>query len=213
MTVRQPVRACLLAIFPSLQTQHPLVELRCSGPAPRGCAQVWLLRWDGQAALVASFGAGPPAALLGALPDRLLLVRGAPGGRVTMATRAVSLLSPLLQAWATLPGSGLLPGEPAAPAATATADSRESTHSARITEAARFRGMHRAAALSDRESSRRLLAVLRHIAAERSSQGSSTGHCGAEAPHSSRTAAGRRGAVAVARGDPAGSGDLRLQRH
>jgi len=77
--------------------------------------QVWLLRWDGQAALVASFGAGARAALLGALPDRLLLVRAAPGGRVTMATRAVSLLSPLLQAWATLPGSGLLPGK--APAA------------------------------------------------------------------------------------------------
>lgn len=73
--------------------------------------QVWLLRWDGQAALVASFGAGPRAALLGALPDRLLMVRAAPGGRIAMATRATSLLAPLLQSWATLPGSGLLPGD------------------------------------------------------------------------------------------------------
>lgn len=72
--------------------------------------QVWLLRWDGQAVQVAAYGAGPRAALLGALPDRLLLVRSAPGGRAQMATRAVSLLPPLLQAWASLPASGLLPG-------------------------------------------------------------------------------------------------------
>jgi hypothetical protein len=72
--------------------------------------QVWLLKWDGQAVQIAAYGAGPRAALLGALPDRLILVRSAPGGRAQMATRAVSLLPPLLQAWASLPASGLLPG-------------------------------------------------------------------------------------------------------
>lgn len=72
--------------------------------------QVWLLKWDGQAVQIAAYGAGPLAALLGALPDRLILVRSAPGGRAQMATRAVSLLPPLLQAWASLPASGLLPG-------------------------------------------------------------------------------------------------------
>ena len=74
--------------------------------------QVWLLKWDGQAVQIAAYGAGPRAALLGALPDRLILVRSAPGGRAQMATRAVSLLPPLLQAWASLPASGLLPGTP-----------------------------------------------------------------------------------------------------
>ena len=72
--------------------------------------QVWLLKWDGQAVQIAAYGAGPRAALLGALPDRLILVRSAAGGRAQMATRAVSLLPPLLQAWASLPASGLLPG-------------------------------------------------------------------------------------------------------
>jgi hypothetical protein len=74
--------------------------------------QVWLLKWDGQAVQIAAYGAGPRAALLGALPDRLILVRSALGGRAQMATRAVSLLPPLLQAWASLPASGLLPGTP-----------------------------------------------------------------------------------------------------
>ena len=130
---RQPVPAC----SPSAGRR-----LRCKGPALRARAQVWLLRWDGQAALVASFGAGSPAALLGALPDRLLLVRGAPGGRVTMATRAVSLLPPLLQAWATLPGSGLLPGETVALAASVTAKSRASAYSGCVSAYLQTRGAH-----------------------------------------------------------------------
>lgn len=72
--------------------------------------QVWLLRWDGRAVIIAAYGGGTRAALLGALPDRLLLLRGTSFGRAAVATRACSPLPALLQAWATLPGSGLLPG-------------------------------------------------------------------------------------------------------
>jgi hypothetical protein len=72
--------------------------------------QVWLLRWDGRAVNMAAYGGGSRATLLGALPDRLLLLRGSPYGRAVIAARACSPLPALLQAWATLPASGLLPG-------------------------------------------------------------------------------------------------------
>lgn len=70
-----------------------------------------LLRWDGRAVKVCSYSAGPSAALLGALADRLILLRGGAGGHAAVTCRAASLLPALLQAWSSLSASGLLPGE------------------------------------------------------------------------------------------------------
>ena len=74
-----------------------------------------LLRWDGRAVKVCSYSAGPPAALLGALADRLILLRGGGGGHAVVTCRAAALLPPLLQAWSSLSASGLLPGTGASP--------------------------------------------------------------------------------------------------
>ena len=73
-------------------------------------SQVKLLHWGGRALKVCSYSAGPPAALLGALADRLILLRGGSGGPAAVTCRAAALLPPLLQAWTSLAASGLLPG-------------------------------------------------------------------------------------------------------
>ena len=69
-----------------------------------------LLRWDGKAQKVCSYPAGPPAALLGALADRLILLRGGTSSQAAVTCRAAALLPPLLQAWTSLAASGMLPG-------------------------------------------------------------------------------------------------------
>lgn len=81
--------------------------------------QVKQLAWDGSVTLLACLGGGPPAALAGALGDRLLVARGGPaaGGRAEVCARAVSLLPPLLCGWASLARIAILPGaaQPSSP--------------------------------------------------------------------------------------------------
>jgi len=69
-----------------------------------------LLRWDGASAKVGSYAAGQPAVLLGALADRLVLLRSGAGRQAAVSTRMTALLPILVQAWASLASSGLLPG-------------------------------------------------------------------------------------------------------
>ncbi|KFM25191.1 hypothetical protein F751_6146 [Auxenochlorella protothecoides] len=66
--------------------------------------QVYLARWDGTALLLATLLAGPPASLLGALADRLLLAHDAGDGGAGVAPRA--LRTPELL----VPGVGLMRG-------------------------------------------------------------------------------------------------------
>ena len=73
-------------------------------------SQVLLLRWDGVSAKVGSYAAGQPAVLLGALADRLILLRSNAGMQATVSTRMTALLPILTQAWASLASSGLMPG-------------------------------------------------------------------------------------------------------
>ncbi len=70
------------------------------------------LAWDGSVTLVACLGSGPPAALAGALGDRLLIARGgrAAGGGAEVCARAVALLPLLLRGWASLAKIAVLPG-------------------------------------------------------------------------------------------------------
>ena len=69
-----------------------------------------LLRWDGASAKLGSYAAGQPAVLLGALADRLVLLRSSAGRQAIVSTRMTALLPILIQAWASLVSSGLLPG-------------------------------------------------------------------------------------------------------
>ena len=75
-----------------------------------GCAQVKQLAWDGQVCEVCSLGGGPPAALLGALADRLLVARGSALSGTEVSARHVSLLPCLLLGWASLAACAILPG-------------------------------------------------------------------------------------------------------
>lgn len=76
--------------------------------------QVMQLGWDGQLSKVGSLGGGPPACLLGALADRLLVARAAPAPAgllsLEVSPRHLPILHCLLLAWATLSSSPLLPG-------------------------------------------------------------------------------------------------------
>uniref|UniRef100_A0A1D1ZRJ4 Uncharacterized protein n=1 Tax=Auxenochlorella protothecoides TaxID=3075 RepID=A0A1D1ZRJ4_AUXPR len=72
--------------------------------------QVYLARWDGTALLLATLLAGPPASLLGALADRLLLAHDAGDGGAGVAPRALRTPELLVEGWTGLAGTGLLPG-------------------------------------------------------------------------------------------------------
>ena len=82
----------------------------CSPASALLDAQVKQLAWDGQVSEVCSLGGGPPAALLGALADRLLLARGSVLGSTEVSARHVSLLPCLLLGWASLAACAILPG-------------------------------------------------------------------------------------------------------
>ena len=75
-------------------TGPALTSVLWAGPAllaSDAAGGVWHLGWDGRLRPLASTGAGPPAALVGATPDRLLLVRGrAPPRAVWAATGGVA---------------------------------------------------------------------------------------------------------------------------
>ena len=73
-------------------------------------AQVKQLAWSGQTAEVCSLGGGPPAALAGALGDRLLVARGGHPGGTEVSARHAELLPCLLLGWASLAACAILPG-------------------------------------------------------------------------------------------------------
>ncbi len=72
--------------------------------------QVKQLAWDGHIAEVCSLGGGPPAALAGALGDRLLVARGGHPGGTEVSARHAELLPCLLLGWASLAACAILPG-------------------------------------------------------------------------------------------------------
>ena len=69
-----------------------------------------LLRWDGSSTKMGSYAAGQPAVLLGALADRIVLLRSSARGQAVVSTRMTALLPILVQAWSSLAVGGLLPG-------------------------------------------------------------------------------------------------------
>jgi hypothetical protein len=73
-------------------------------------SQVKQLAWDGHVYEVCSLGGGPPAALAGALADRLLVARGSGASGTEVSARHVSLLPCLLLGWASLASCAILPG-------------------------------------------------------------------------------------------------------
>ncbi|KAK9868616.1 hypothetical protein WJX84_006947 [Apatococcus fuscideae] len=98
-------------------TAPPFTSLLWAGPAlliTSMAHQVMQLGWDGKLSKVGSLGGGPQACLLGALADRLLVARAAPGPAgllsLEVSPRHLPILHCLLLAWATLSSSPLLPG-------------------------------------------------------------------------------------------------------
>jgi hypothetical protein len=68
------------------------------------------LTWTGETQQIASIASHPPAVLLGALVDSLLLLRYDPAtGRAEVTSRPLGMLQPLVLGWCSLAAAGLLP--------------------------------------------------------------------------------------------------------
>mmetsp|Transcript_5338 Transcript_5338/g.14854 ORF Transcript_5338/g.14854 Transcript_5338/m.14854 type:complete len:1457 (-) Transcript_5338:181-4551(-) len=91
----------------------PVISCLWVGPALLlmiASGQVMILAWDGSVQPVCSVAdKSPTPALVGALGDRLILLRNTEDA-MEVSIRAVSLFQPLAIAWATLAERGILPG-------------------------------------------------------------------------------------------------------